>query len=208
MGWDWLTGKKEAAVDALPMTETCPGEQDVPTTPLRPHATGVPTTLTVPLDPRDPRVPLTAPQREYLGHLLGAFRSYAEIQDAFLLQDWPVPTQRQIATCLRAKDLKPFIQSARLAYLNQTLAVPIAHKVVRMERLEPLYHRALTKGNDFLANRHLVAAREEMEKVLEGTHVYINQNILQLDAAGLQRRQQEIMERMKTINTEVVHAQQ
>jgi len=145
---------------------------------------------------------LTEEQREVLLQLLGQFRSLREIQSAFQERFHFYPNQFSIHYYLRSKKWAPVIRAFRMAFLTKTVSVPIANKVIRMERLEMLYQSAMARGKHVEALHHLRAAAEEMDKIekqVERGNVYINQQIAYFDKAQCEKRFAELSERFKQL---------
>ena len=136
---------------------------------------------------------------------LGQFKKPKQIQQAVWAK-YHVPCEpTQIARIAASPDWQPMIQMARVEYLANLLEVPIANKKIRLERLEDNYQTAMTLQALPEARLQLMAAREEMEEAKAAqTNIYIHQQIAHLDTATLERRRQEIVERLKDLGE--VHA--
>lgn len=166
----------------------------------------VPTECTLVPQKLSRAVHLTEPQREALFQLLAQFRTHREIK-ATMLESFGI--QMGISTITYYVTTPKWAQQirlARLSYLSKTMSVPIANKMVRMERLERVYQLHLRKQQLPEALATLKAAREEMQPLdqkSEVRDVYINQQIAYFDRAQCEKRLAEMEQGAETL--EVTH---
>lgn len=90
----------------------------------------------------------------------------------------------------------PAIEKMRNEYLSNIMEVPIAHKRVRLERLEMLYKQAQTQRKPEVSRSMLAAARDE----IEGKNVNITAIMNKYEGLSddeLEDRRQEILGKIK-----------
>lgn len=94
---------------------------------------------------------------------------------------------------------RELVISLKEEYCRAILEVPIAHKRIRLERLEELYWKSLEENKIDEAQKVLSKAREELEGVR------VNLNMYQLNFFGrmsdeeLAEREREIVERIRSL---------
>ena len=142
---------------------------------------------------------LTPDQQRQVCALLGQFRTVAEIQEQ-LLKDYRIEISTQsIYQYKTTPKWQPLVAEARAHYIATLNEIPIANKVVRLERYELLYQQAMKKQNGEGARRALVAAQQELEGVKGDTTVYVHQQIVNMDSQTLERRRKEIAGRLQQL---------
>ena len=136
--------------------------------------------------------------------LLGQFRSVEEVREAMVAEYGVAVSPQAIHKYLKVPKWQAFIQGARASFISGLNDIPIAQKVVRLDRYETLYQKARLKGKDNDARLALLGAQKEMEGLVGETNIYVHQNILHMETAELEARRKAIAERLQQL--EVSHA--
>ena len=84
-------------------------------------------------------------------------------------------------------------------YAKAIMEVPIAHKRVRLERLEELYQDALKNKKSFDARAVLTSAREELEGVRTNLNLYQLNFFGGMSDAELAQREREIIKGIQSL---------
>lgn len=142
---------------------------------------------------------LTPDAQRRLCTLLGQFRYPAEIVATLQKEFGVTIVEDTVGYYKHSGQWKLLVQEARANFISHLNEVPIANKVVRLDRYEQAYQKAIAANDLNQALQSLVAAHREMEKVHGDTTVYVHQQILNMDTHALEVRRREIAERLSQL---------
>lgn len=209
--WPFSKPAANGHAPAEPIAPLPPPPVVVPPPTPRPEAGSCP----VPSRPDAPPPTTTPPRSALRTHklsrtgqrrvceLLGQYRELSEIVEVLQAEEGVTLSTESVRLYRRAPKWRPLIERARLTFLTEVSAIPIAQKTVRVARCEGLYHKAMARGQYDQARLALQAAREEMDGVGD-TNIYIHQQILHMDTAALEARRRDIAGKLSAL--EVSHA--
>jgi len=131
--------------------------------------------------------------------LLGEFKKPLEIIKS-IREEFPAfkESNRLAIPISRIGDMnKKYIYTLREIYAKAIMEVPIAHKKVRLERLENLYDEASDRPSE--RREILGAAREELEGLRVNLNMYQMNFFGGMSDAEIARREREIIDRVQSL---------
>lgn len=137
---------------------------------------------------------LSSEQQIKLCEMLARFNTQSEIKKR--VKEWGIEINEQAVDYYRhCNKWKQIIEKMRGEYLSEILEVPIAHKRVRLERLDALYKSAVEKDQLNVAKEVLRAAQDEIE---HKSTLSITMNKIELISDD------ELRERVKRVKQELL----
>ena len=139
---------------------------------------------------------ITPDQQLEVCNLLARFTPVAEVKKKVAVWGQTI-SEQGLRWYLNDPKWKTIVTRLRSEYLTEILEVPIAHKRVRLERLDSLYKTAVNKGNIAVAKDVLRAAQEEIEHKPGNVSIIMNKIEMISDT--------ELKERVRRIKEEFLH---
>ena len=137
---------------------------------------------------------MSAEQQVKVCEMLARFYSQSEVKKR--VKEWGIEINEQAVDYYRhSNKWKQIIEKMRGEYLSEILEVPIAHKRVRLERLDSLYRSAVEKDQLSVAKEVLRAAQDEIE---HKSTLSITMNKIELISDD------ELRERVKRVKQELL----
>ena len=137
--------------------------------------------------------------RVLICQLLGQYHTTTEInqvlKERYHVAIHPVNIQRYRHHPKWALLIKQF----RATYLGSIMEIPISHQVVRLDRLERLYQKAMVNEEVGEARQILQDAAEEMDKTKGPRVIYVHQDIVQMNTVEIEQRRVAIVDRLKQL---------
>ena len=152
----------------------------------------------MPKDIREPK--LNDDLRMKVCERYARFESVLKIQ-AYLKKEHGITVSKNAVEWYReCPTYVAIIDKLRDKYLSAVMEIPISHKRVRLERLDALYHKALSLGKAGEAKDMLIAARDEIEGRASTNQIGIIMNRIEMISdAELEERLHKIKREMSGV---------